>query len=584
MECRGGADNPCYNHGECSTDTGRCTCHRNWLGSADCDMCSSGWEGSDCSIAQMGRSRPNQHCGALVNGYYSLLSGSGIQVKETGIFSFYETRDGSINIELLQAPCGGFGMCVLAVALEIDGHNLLLKVSGDSVETYLDDSLKVVQYGFDIGSSDYRLRRPNNIKYIIEGPDSFSLEISKMEIYLNIDLKTSVCSGVTGICGDCSALDENLSQADINSDVQQQDLISAEIETLMGDTIISNKAGYALYLNGMGAVSKRLPADLYETTDGFITIEITAKIMRAEGVLMSFASKDLFVIILKQGLIGFQYQNEVKMTKFEVDIRSWIRLGIVYDIAGGSVVLHHITENGIHKYETVSSFENVFESEATLSIGQGQIVQTNNSVAPVMADIDNSFQGYVDRVIIWKFRFSPADILRHSTYYILKTEPNLGVVWNFDESYGEYSYDRVESIAMKLPPNAWVTSGAPVTKGEVSTDISSESGLNFKNEEFKGLADAKCSELLNYGDLGDECGTEAYRPAYDFYYLQCMSVVGESGNLNNAIDAVIAMSNLCEDRESVFPVDELLCNQFPERHYGNVYGESCDQQCLYGKR
>lgn len=582
-ECQGGSESPCNHHGECSVSTGTCQCHRNWRGDSDCKQCGAGWQGQDCSVVNVGVPTTHRKCVALTNGYYMTLGGSGVTAKETGMFLFYKTSDSSVRIEVLQAPCGGLSMCVLAVALKVNNQVLLMKMKGETLETYLNDKLKNVQLGFDVSSS-YQLTRPDNIQHIVSGPNGFQLTISKYELYLNLDLKTTVCAGVTGVCGDCTALSTTHSKQTTTQMFLNQMIDSSS--SLMGSTVFTNKAGYALYLNGnnSGCLSKPVASSLYETNDGWITIELTLKIIRAEGVLMSFAQKHIFAIILNNGYLGFQYNDKVEMTDFTVDTGTWIRLSILYGLRTGNVMLHHINDKGTPKYKVVSTFANVFEKEGTIALGWWQLAATHADSVESKPSISAQFQGYIDRLIIWKFRYSPDDILRHSPYYILKTEPNLGVMWNYDEGFGEYAYDKVHSIPMKLVPNVWVRSNAPITQGNVALDVSPESATFFQNNTLQKKVEEKCSSLLKTGSLESTCGTSGFAPAYDFFYLHCVSSVGESGSLDKVMDSVAAMSKMCQDRTGAPSVVPSLCNEFPNRNYANTFGSNCDKRCLYGSR
>ena len=77
-QCSGGSSNPCNGHGECDRSSGECTCHANYAGNDDCDTCTNGWLGSDCSLANLGQAPGGDaYCSAISNGYFTLFDGSG---------------------------------------------------------------------------------------------------------------------------------------------------------------------------------------------------------------------------------------------------------------------------------------------------------------------------------------------------------------------------------------------------------------------------------------------------------------------------------------------------------------------------
>ena len=528
----------------------------------------------------------------MAGGFYTLFDGAGVTLKQPGSFVLHKTSE--MEIQVSQVPCGGMSLCITAVGIKFRTDRVVMLMQGSEMQFYINDQLRIVQYDIEI-NSDYHCARPNNIKYIFTGPDNdFSLEIDKFDQYMNLYLKTSDCSGAVGLCGTCGSAgscDENdysciiQNRGVINAmsnDIGQEELTD-HFETLKPDSsddilagyVSSNKAGYALYLDGTdGAASTPFIEDCLSTEDGWITIELTLKIEQAEGVLLSYALEKTFAVILSEGKVSLQYGSELMGTTFTLEVNAWNTFTLMYELNTGSYMLHSIDSEGALKYVSGTFLPDIFPSGGTLSLGMWQIALSRDGIPPF-----RMFKGYIDRLVLWRRQFGPADIFRHSPYYLLNTEPYLGVMWNFDEGYGKYAYDKIFNIKMRLPENPWYVSTAGITRGDVAQDIAGEA--LFNNENFRSTAEDECEALLNTGALNHECKT--YTTAKEFHYIQCISSVGESGRISSAIDSVIYMSNQCEDREDAPASDNQLCNEFPDRHYVNVYGDNCDQQCVYGK-
>ena len=487
-------------------------------------------------------------------------------------------------------------MCIVAIALELGSDTVSLIMDGSQLEVIHNGNQRPVQNGFDIGNS-YRCDRPNNIEYIFTGPNSFNLHITQLDVYMNIYLTTTKCDGTTGVCGTCtsgsgcsndehvclmqqngivSALTQNaVGQEEINDYFKNFALSDAD--SLLSGKISSKKAGYAMYVNGRDFFVESAPftVNCLNTEDGYLTIEITMKVLDANGVLFAFASEDTFAVILNDGTVGFQLGNDVKMTPFQISTNEWIVFSMIYKVDDGTAILHHIDGNGVHKYLEVEVFENVFPIGGAMSIGRWKVSVSLVTNAPI-----TYFEGYIDRFVIWKKRFGIGDEQRHAPYYLLSTEPYLGLLYNFDEGFSSRVYDKVNNVALSVPMKGWYVSEADITEGAVTSDTPPES--LFSTDDIRETAEETCTRLLDTGALGSTCDVEAYQTTKDYFYLVCLNTIGESGKQSSAMDSVIAMSQQCEDRSGADPADAELCNEFPLRHTTNLYGPDCSQACYYG--
>ena len=54
IQCAGGSSYPCYGKGKCDKENGTCTCDASAAVNSNCSVCSPGWFGEDCSLANTG--------------------------------------------------------------------------------------------------------------------------------------------------------------------------------------------------------------------------------------------------------------------------------------------------------------------------------------------------------------------------------------------------------------------------------------------------------------------------------------------------------------------------------------------------
>lgn len=519
-------------------------------------------------------------CTVGVTGYYIRLDGTGISAKEPGTYLWYKTSDNSIRIEIKQAPCNAFSLCVVSVAMKLGTDVLDMKMQGPELLIYLNGVQKIFSTHLTIGS--YSLQRSDNILHRITGPSGFDFKVHRLDVYMNLYFKPATCIGTTGICSDCSTTKNYaITQADVIQSIASN-AVTSGISKVSSST--ESKAGFAVYLDGVsdGAASDQVPTAVTTSMDGWITLDFTMKVVQPEGVFFTYADDKVFALYLANGKLGVQFGDERLLTDFTVDTNQWITLAVSYEKKTGRILLSQY-KNKVNVGKVLDKFTeftfkpDMMPDKGKLSLGKWQMTDSNIGTSP-----PGRFVGYIDRLLIWKNLQTVSDMLEHSDYYILSKEAMLSEQWPFDEGIGETAFGKVQHTSFRIPSNGNIVSTARITQGEVSQDIAPES--SFSNEEVKIQAEQACTKYLNSGVLTSICGTTQFKQARDFLNMMCLSAISESGRLSKSMDAVKIMSQICQDTgNAAVLAEKALCNVFPEARYTAVIGPNCNQQCLFGE-
>ena len=474
-------------------------------------------------------------------------------------------------------------MCVVGVTASVTESSsdvIALAVSGSDVTVRANDDVIILRGSHTEGG--VTLEQTNNIDYVIT-TSNYQLNVKKLDVYFAVHLSTSrdECSENGGLCGQCDGSESLSTQASSNPSFSQVNINSAVLDYVMtsgdGDDAVS-RAGYAVHIDGVGTASSTFPADVWQTDDDWVTIEIIANILDANGVLLSYAREQVFALTLNNGVLAFQNgAEEGELGGFQVATNEWISLVVRYDVTNGDTMVQQIRADGYEYQMTGLSLPlNIFPDRGRMALGDWQLSTSNAGSRP-----SGTFRGFVDSVLIWSKRHTPHDLLRHHDYYILSTEPHVSVLWNFDEGYGTTVYDKIRGIRMRVVEGSWVTSGADISQGEVAGAAPPESLIQSASQ-FAQARD-NCTELLAEALTGSCASMTSLN---SFYYLHCMSVVGESGRISGAIDSVIFAQQMCNDvtggSRNVIDVD--LCGRFGDRRYSTRTGDDCSGRCEFGKQ
>jgi len=119
----------CGGHGECNSIDGTCLCHPRWMGDALCSSCSTGWVGSDCSVAIS--SLPNSTatpgvCVSFGDPHISTFSGTNYNMNTPGTFVLM--RSPQTMVQALQVPCVGTRTCIRNDEVTIQANSITVIV------------------------------------------------------------------------------------------------------------------------------------------------------------------------------------------------------------------------------------------------------------------------------------------------------------------------------------------------------------------------------------------------------------------------------------------------------------------------
>lgn len=513
----------------------------------------------------------------MVTGYFLRLDERAISARRTGTFTFYQNQAGTVKIEISQAPCSGFSICIVSVGIQIHSTVLVMRMDGEDMKVYKDGQLQVYDDEISI-TNTYTFTRSNSIHYAINGPSNFQLQVVVIGTHMNLFLKmpNNNCNGASGICGDCdNAMNYQISQSQVVSNVFNQAVSSGD--SILQDTSVT-LAGYAVYLDGnAGAISERFHSESLTSSDGWMTFHFTIYIETAEGVLFTYAVNKVFAIILVDGFVGFQYGDDVLMTDFEILTNEWIVFSMAYEIDTGRILLDQTsgsTQSSWMRYRRHystydSTFYNLFIESGRISLGLWQMTDLNIGVPPA-----ERFVGYIDRLLWWGQLMGLADIINIRSTYILR-QNNIIAIIDFDEGYGTYTYNRVDGVQMRVPVSSFYLSSADIIGGETSLEVSPEA--LFSRESLLTVTGTTCRDHFESITMSSD-----YDVARQFFLRQCLQAVGETGQISSTMESFIMFAFLFEDISGVSTTIDSHCNEFAYARYTQYYGENCDLLCKYG--
>lgn len=118
--CPGGAATPCNNNGVCNSVTGECECTANYNGTLDCGKCSSGWTGSDCSLALVSLNWLQLSIAiSSTGGHYVTFDGYSFTLVAVGEYYLINIPHMSFQVQVRHVPCRLHSVCVNAIGIRV---------------------------------------------------------------------------------------------------------------------------------------------------------------------------------------------------------------------------------------------------------------------------------------------------------------------------------------------------------------------------------------------------------------------------------------------------------------------------------
>ena len=201
-ECPGGYSSPCGNQATCDLMSGTCKCPTNANGSNDCMTCSSGWTGSDCSIALVNsKVIPNRpHCHGYGGGHISTFDGSSYDVGTPG--EYYLLKRANFAVQVRVVPCMNSTYCIIAVALRLDLTNLTLRApygKNNRPSLYINQAetdytqQQTIKVGYVL-----KQEQPNQFRLSQNGRTVITLRVDDKYLSFTLESEVNICWNSSG--------------------------------------------------------------------------------------------------------------------------------------------------------------------------------------------------------------------------------------------------------------------------------------------------------------------------------------------------------------------------------------------------
>ena len=600
--CPGGPMNACSKHGVCEQATGSCTCDSNWAGDATCSKCTLGYIGSDCSIVATATQTSSQRTAAVsVGGHWTLLDGTAMLFRNIGVFTFYKQSSVNLLIEVAQAQCASFDVCVRAVSVDVDGHTLVISGNSglDPAVVYLDGRKTSVTSTTPVTiTAGYQLYRTDVYQYRINGTngfevtDRFEVIFDIQEYNLDVHLTTGTCNKIAGLvaapCTPPVTVDCSTSQCEIaslglveyikrNPSTQQLQIADygSTYRVTYSNSLLNGVLGEnwslrkAFVFDRTTALSMSLNN---VSNDDLMTIEVIFRIDSIElsSVLLSYSTAgETFAVSQVGGRVLIHHDSQTLESDISVDVGVWGMLALGYQKSTQQVTLVYISDPGTINYERHTGFSlGSFPSFGTLVLGAYH------------GSTDMNLIGAVDRVTIWDRMFSLQDIRYHWQTNIVYGEPSVTYMWTMSEGSGRSTIDSQHATLLYMhPKTTWANSDVVMSQSYPAETY--PASPMYVSVTAKEMAKMTCESLYRDSILAQMCGK--LNAITSYYYAACLRSVSATGVASNSLDSVLVYASTCQQ---VLDLPEWparsLCNAFPKRHFPIWVGTQCDVRCIFG--
>ena len=602
--CPAGAESPCNNNGVCDQDTGSCQCLFNYQGDM-CSNCSSSWLGSDCNVIVQpkvpGSVSDFFSCSLTSNNYLATFDGSFLTLDTNidGTFTMYQ--DSLLKIDVQIGPCSMYDKCVLSIAFGTNGNIVTISPQEKGTVTF-DGQIDFVLGDF-ILSPQYTLTTPSTTVYVLEGPDSLTVEVSVQPSFLNIFITSRACpdaSTALGFCSGCARQSSGTCATDlcvvntvgIAEAVQFNNDLNIDVlkdffkqwhtdytDSLFGEAGESPlTSGYGINLEkDSGYIS--FPKDVLGSTNGSKAIELRAKIDTANGgTVFSIYTKNItFGIVIKDGEFVLQHGTDTFPTGIDVEEGEWSNIAISYDETTGQVRFDYIygddnvQSNKVFDAAELGVTDLFTDSKQVEGLVFGQWMGRTTTIQSTPPYGFSPIT--VDRLLTWDEPQSPTELQSNWKVNVNKPQDGLTTAWNFGESTGTETKDSITGKTASIDKtSSW-------SQSDVYIDPESAQVTTTKDVVVSDpTAEEICGELKAV--LADQCGD--LDGLIQQFYLMCFNDVRQSGNRDDSIDSASWAADQCSGELGIESPLKSSCNNFLTRDFPDWVGDVCSELCTHG--
>ena len=626
-ECPGGAASPCSGYGTCD-QTGSCDCPLNRKGADDCSVCTDGWIGPDCAVAENTIAGNQSIALASQLGHMTNLDGLSFIVREPAVYSLLTISD-VIAIQGKLVACHQNYTCITFLSVRLGdtsaGFSTItfktprLKTSKPIVyiedqETTVDEPLYFK--GFSLERIDI-----DELKIKIEDQAQVGVRLQGQYLVMEVILSHQYVSTTSGILGGSGVSNSTLK---INS-LLYKEVFSPNVCVYTGPTQTpqSTYQAYTLQIRGIslnknmsrpysfewsrfvvvpcdefiyypfiyyktqnvGGYSLNFASsiiygevDLYTTVGPNITFEFLTKIANKSddgGVLFSFSNTKLFIVQVSSGIIDIEYESQTYSTNLTLQKGEWNKVIVMYYGEIGDFDIYVFNSVGYIERRSYELPLHIFNDPGTLSIGHWQPPYNSKVMSA-----PRPFSGYIDNFLVWKISLEPNIVTDIFQIDPLDVQHLLNHLWQFDEGQGSITSDVLKGSIINLPSSPWIPpEWIPSDVYYVKNNYPGVTFVKFDSSTVKKEADNLCSQVMD-NTISSCIGlTTATK---QIFYSACLQVYSTTKDSANAYNVILSYGRICKlSLDLASPPTNNLCSSLLSSESEN---SGCTKTCSFGEK
>ena len=556
--CPSGNQLPC-GAGTCDKETGTCKCPPNFDTASHCTVCSGGWLGSDCSVAEASvfGSNDKEICSVYSKSHYSTFKGLLFDVSVASEMKMVVHDDW--NIYVRQIPCGSGATCVSQVWFELPSNDITIHAiypDETSPTIYIDGSADYFLISKTVGA--VTVQKESQTALLLTHSNGHEVKVTAYDIYLNIIIKMAIgtCDTAGGLCGTCVDGDSKDFQTDTNTFLSKDEISEVIIETTFADfhTIPDEAETKFIYEHpvekcecdttssassdfdydspwswGDKCVNKTCTSITFTeskdvNSEASYLLQLNENILESSQLQKSFnlgsdVTIEIKVFPITEGVIWSYLTDSTRISLSNADGTLTLEVTdlndpnaetLTYSCSFGTTpdVWNHISvgyerATGEMYFYVLTDENNVQINK--LNVGTGLFEPNGKlSVGGVLPKSgedasklpSNTFIGRVDELRIWSTTFEPQDILQNYALDV-STFPHLTTYYKFSEGAGLKSYDSVHSYQLSWADDGSVTWGVSNIDIEQPPTSDSDDKYQVLEDIDKGEVSTNCSTCVN---------------------------------------------------------------------------------------
>lgn len=523
------------NSGLCS-EKGICRCSLRTDVTTDCQQCSNGWKGSDCSIAMVDTTfqRNNtQVCSLFGFSHIIMFDGQSYDFDTVGEFMLADIPEVGLYVRLLQCP-GNRAVCLRSLWMKSEEDNLTISISDNqgtgltlwrNGEAAVNDSMQLPG-----SNATLTMFSPTTAEIAVGLSLRVSITVQDFLMSISVSSHSANCMSAKGLCGNCDHDVDNdfigtgliIPLAQVNTSFINTDFASRwsirswpttgfiyQHNSGIKEPRFPSQDGFSLHFNGSAAYTGALTGIL-ATSDVSIEMKIQP-VNTTQGTLFVYSTTTTRIsVTVNNSMLAVGVLGRDVLTSLVVKPGVLQHLAVVVSRSSKTISVYLVLPGAnIHSY--------VLSLESSLVLANGRLSIAGNNDA-----LSTYFSGLVDEIRVWTKPLTVYEILQTSYVKVNITYQGILAVWPLSEGRGLVSVDIVSGISLFLPQSGvtWVYSSFLWV--DESPLLYYARHTNYPETEIPA-----CNRLKNDSIIARACQPLG-RALLDFAYRACVADVEAS--------------------------------------------------------